>query len=271
MDDATRGLQSFNDLQILNQLRVIDQLTSRVNMVLNYPGLRPITPVLRKSWKRKRLVIVAPSSEWGTLLPHDADPEFDLMTYSYDGSEQTAAGGALPGVVGHIALKTEMWGESLKLLFAKIPAEYEVVFFLNSDIYMSYSSINRLFDYADLFALDICQPALSLNSFYSHQFLLKKTAIDVEAVPFVEIMMPCLSRAVIDEMNRLGIFSISGWGLDKYVFANIVERLKLRPQCVVHAVTAIHTKPVESSRMRFSNGKTAHEECEELRQLCERI
>jgi hypothetical protein len=240
-------------------------------MGLNFRRPKPIKPILRKAWKRNRLVVVSPSSEWGTLLPQDVAPEFDLITYSYDGSEQTAAGAALPGVVGHIALKTEMWGESLKLLFAAIPAQYEVVLFLNSDIYMSYSSINQLFDYADLFALDICQPALSLNSYYSHKFLLKKHGVDVEPVPFVEVMMPCLSRAVIDEMNRLGIFSISGWGLDQYVFPKVVEKLNLRPQCVVHAVTAIHTKPVESSRMTFSNGKTAREELEELRLLCERV
>lgn len=240
-------------------------------MVLNYPGLRPINPILRKNWKRKRLVVLAPSNQWGSLLPQDAAPEFDLMTYSYDGSEQSAMGASLPGCVGHVALTTEMWGQSFKLLCERIPPEYEVVFFLNSDIHISYAAINRLFEYADLFGLDICQPALSLNSFYSHHFLLKKTAIDVEQVPFVEIMMPCLSRAVIDEINRLGLYTISGWGIDMFLFQNIVERLKLRPQCVIHAVTAIHSKPVESARMRFSNGKTAQQECDDLRRLVERI
>lgn len=240
-------------------------------MIPSYPGLRTIQPMIRKAWRRKRLVVVSPNADWGALLPQDAAPEFDLITYSFDGSDAGTLHTSLPGFVSHIPLKTEMWGESLKFLMQKIPAEYEVVLFLNSDIYISYASINRFFDYVDLFALDISQPALSLNSFYSHHFLLHKDAIDVEVVPFVEVMMPCLSRAVIDEMNRLGIYSISGWGIDQFLFQNIVDRLKLRPQCVVHAVTAIHAKPVESFSMRFSNGKTAHEERMEIRQLCERL
>jgi hypothetical protein len=240
-------------------------------MILNFPGPRPITPVLRKAWRRKRLVVVSPNSDWGSLLPQDATPQFDLMTYSYDGSQASELARSLPGWVSHFSLETEMWGQSLQHLIARIPTEYEVVFFLNSDIYISYAAINRFFEYVDLFALDICQPALSLNSFLSHGFLLKKDTIDVEQVPFVEVMMPCLSRAVLDEMNRLGIFSISGWGIDMYLFQKIVERLKLRPQCVVHAVSAIHMKPVESAQMRFSNGKTAQQECEDIRRLCERL
>lgn len=240
-------------------------------MSLDQAQPRLLQPVLRNAWKRKRLVVVSPNSGWGSLMPQDASPDFDLITYSYDGTDQTELCSSLPGFQQHITLNTEMWGESLKHLFATIPVEYEVVLFLNSDIYISYSEINKLFDYADLFGLDICQAALSANSFYSFQFLLKKPHIDVEIVPFVELMMPCLSRAVIDEFNRIDAFTISGWGMDMYIFQNIVERLGLRPQCVVHAASALHTKPVESGGMRFSNGKTAQEECLEMKYFCDHI
>jgi len=236
-----------------------------------YTELTPLKPVLRNDWRRKRLVVVSPSAAWGSLMTQDAAPQFDLMTYSYDGSAASPLCTGLPGFVGHEAMQTEMWGESLFKLFGAIPAHYEVVLFLNSDIFISYAEINKYFDYVDLFALDISQPALSLNSFYSHQFLLKKTSIDVEPVPFVEVMMPCLSRAVIDELARLGIYTISGWGMDEYLFQNVVERLGLRPQAVVHAVTALHTKPVESRGMVFSNGMSPQQEREQLEALCKRL
>jgi hypothetical protein len=237
-------------------------------MSFSYSELAPLKPVLRKGWRRKRLVVVAPSADWGSLLTQNAAPEFDLMTYSYDGSAATPLCTGLPGWVRHEALSTEMWGESLFKLFGLIPAEYEVVLFLNSDIFISYAEINKFFDYADLFALDVSQPALSLNSFYSHQFLLKKTSIDVEPVPFVEVMMPCLSRAVIDEFVRIGLYTISGWGMDEYLFQHIINRLNLRPQAVVHAVTALHAKPVESRGMVFSNGMSPQQERERMAIQC---
>lgn len=240
-------------------------------MDFTYTELSPLKPVLRANWRRKRLVVVSPSAVWGSLLTQDAAPEFDVMTYSFDGSEASAVCTALPGYKGHFSFVSEMWGESLHKLFPLIPPEYEEVMFLNSDIFISYAELNKFFDYVDLFALDISQPALSLNSFYSLSFLLKKTSIEVEPVPFVEGMMPCLSRAVIDELVRLDLWTISGWGVDQFVFGHIVEQLKLRPQAVVHAVTALHTKPVESSQMRFSNGMTADEERNALGLACQQL
>jgi hypothetical protein len=240
-------------------------------MDFTYTELSPLKPVLRANWRRKRLVVVSPSPVWGSLLTPNAAPDFDLMTYSFDGSEATELCTSLPGYKGHFSFVSEMWGESLHKLFPLIPAEYEVVQFLNSDIFISYAEINKFFDYVDMFALDVSQPALSLNSFYSLSWLLKKTSIEVEPVPFVEGMMPCLSRAVIDELVRIGLYTISGWGIDQFLFQIIVERLKLRPQAVVHAVTAVHTKPVESSEMRFSNGMNADEERNALGLECQRL
>jgi hypothetical protein len=240
-------------------------------MDFTYSELSPFKPVLRPNWRRKRLVIVSPSTVWGSLLTQNAVPEFDLMTYSYDGSEATPLCTSLPGYKGHFSFVSEMWGESLHKLLSLVPAEYEEVMFLNSDIFISYADLNKFFDYVDMFALDISQPALSLNSYYSYSYLLKKASIDVEPVPFVEIMMPCLSRAVIDELVRLDMWTFSGWGVDQYLFQNIVERLKLRPQAVVHAVAALHAKPIESTQMRFSNGLSADEERNQLREACQRI
>ena len=240
-------------------------------MDFTYTELSPLKPVLRANWRRKRLVVISPSAAWGSLLVQDAAPQFDLMTYSFDGSEATELCTSLPGWKGHFSFVSEMWGESLHKLFPLIPPEYEVVQFLNSDIFISYADINKFFDYVDMFALDISQPALSLNSFYSLPFTLKKTSIEVEPIPFVEGMMPCLSRAVIDELVRLDLWTISGWGVDQFLFQIIVERLKLRPQAIVHAVTALHTKPVESSQMRFSNGMTADEERNQLGLACQRL
>lgn len=240
-------------------------------MDLSYSDMTPLKPVLRPNWRRKRLVVLSPSPSWGSLLAEDAAPQFDVMTYSFDNSEATSLCTGLPGWVRHEAMQTEMWGESIFKLFSRIPAEYEVVLFLNSDIFISYAEINRFFDYVDLFALDISQPALSLNSYYSHQFLLKKTGIEVEPVPFVEVMMPCLSRAVIDELARLGLFTISGWGMDEYLFQHVVDSLQLRPQAVVHAVTALHTKPVESRGMVFSHGMNSQQEREQLQAQCAQL
>jgi len=221
---------------------------------------------MKKNWRRSRAVVVSPDKESGLLIYNDAEPDFDLITFSYDGSQLDPL--LMNSLVSkdHYAFQSEMWGQSFHTLCGLIGGKYDVVCFMNSDLYVGVSSLNNFFELFDLFELDFAQPSLSANSYISHNHTLNVSTSTVLEVQFIEIMMPCLSSKVINEINRIGMTTISGWGLDCYLFPYIQKKLNLRPPAVIHACQVMHIKPV-SSNILYSDGLTAQEQANKLRDL----
>lgn len=221
---------------------------------------------MRKNWKRKRAVVISPDKASGLLIRNDAEPNFDLITFNYDSSDLDVQ--LMWGMESkcHYAFESEFWGESFFKLCGLIDESYEVVCFMNSDLFVGVSSLNEFFDTNDLFGLDFSQPSLGANSYFSHPHTVNIPGACAVQVPFIEIMMPCLSREVINEINRLGLYTISGWGLDVDLFPFIQRKLKLKAPAVVHTCQVIHSKSVSSGGVKYSDGLTAREQMEKLRE-----
>lgn len=218
---------------------------------------------LARNWVRRRALIIAPDPQFGLLISKDVQPNFDLITFSYDSSPINPE--LLNGVSAaeHFSFQSEFWGESFLKLCKLIVDKYDVVCFMNSDIYAQVHQLNRFFDIVDLFKLDFSQPALSRSSFYSHEFTLFNPLHSVVVSPFVEIMMPCLSNTVIREIVSINLTTISGWGIDIHLFPFIQRRLGLRLPAIVHECVVIHCKPVQSSRL-YSDGLSASQQAHML-------
>jgi hypothetical protein len=218
---------------------------------------------LSRNWTRRRALILAPDPQFGLLISRDVEPNFDLITFSYDSSPLNPE--LLNGIssLEHFSFQSEFWGESFLNLCKLIVDRYDVVCFMNSDIYAQVNHLNRFFDINDIFRLDFSQPALSRSSFYSHEFTLFNPLQSVVMCPFVEIMMPCLSNAVIREIVKINLTTISGWGIDIHLFPFIQRRLGLRPPAIVHECVVIHCKPVESNRI-YSDGLSASQQASKL-------
>ena len=221
-----------------------------------------VYPVMRSNWRRSRAVIYSPLRDMGSLIYNDSKADFDFFTFSYENSEVNIKN---INIVEHFKFKSEFWGETFLKLCNLIKNRYDVVLFMNSDLYVSVSSLNKFFDINDLFMLDFSQPSLSANSYYSHIHTINIPSGGVVEVPFIEIMMPCLSSRVINEICSIGITTISGWGIDNSLFPYIRDKLKLKNPAVIHDCTVIHVKPVESSR-QYSDGLTVEEQMKKLKE-----
>lgn len=221
-------------------------------------------PFLRPRWRRKRAIVVSPDKVAGLLLLPDSDPNFDLITFSYDGSDLGTDLMNNLKSVQHFAFLSEQWGQSFLKLCHLVSSKYDVVCFMNSDLYVSISNMNNFFDIVDLYNLDFSQPSLSINSYHSHEHTLNIPGGGIKEVPFIEIMMPCLSSQVINEICRINLTTISGWGLDVYLFPYIQRKLKLKQPAVIHDCVVTHCKPVSSNYI-YSDGLTAHEQMVFLR------
>jgi hypothetical protein len=216
-------------------------------------------PVLRANWRRKRALIVNPDAEFGSLLYKDANPDFELITFSYANKDLNLdlLNGLHPHA--HYKFESEFWGESFFRLCNLINGKYDVVCFFNSDLYVGVSSLNHFFEMVDFYNLDFSQPSLSWNSYISHEHTKHIPGAGVVEASFIEIMMPCLSAAVISEIVNLKLYTISGWGLDCFLFPYIQRKLNLLPPAIIHTCQVCHSKPI-SSNIIYSNGLSAYAE-----------
>lgn len=166
-------------------------------------------------------------SAFGTLTPEAAGP-VDLYAH-YDG-------GKWDGIAHFLR-------ERPTLLEA-----YDYVWLPDDDIATDAASIERMFAIARHHRLDVCQPALTADSFYSYPETLALDGYVLRYTNLVEIMMPCLAVPVLRELLPLLGGTMSGFGLDM-VWA------RRRPPgdrayAILDACAMRHTRPVGTALKR---------------------
>lgn len=118
---------------------------------------------------------------------------------------------------------------------------YDYYWMPDEDISLTTEEINKLFDMAAKYHLDLFQPSVeqSPRSFPSWPMFIHKGNAEMIPMPFVEIMCPGFSREgllkCIDTFHR----SNSGWGLD-IIWAKI---LRYQNMGLINSVSVIHTRP----------------------------
>jgi hypothetical protein len=141
---------------------------------------------------------------------------------------------------------------------------YRYYAFLDDDLTVDAVTLNRLFLVGDSLNLDLYQPALTSNSYCSHQTLLQSSGIDsypIREVPFVEVMCPFMSRKMVEKVSCLFDLNISGWGLDMHVWPKFTKGY------VIDRLPVAHMRlPARRDRVQ-RNGLTPFEEYEIIRKM----
>ena len=119
---------------------------------------------------------------------------------------------------------------------------YDYVWLPDDDLATDQASITRLFACMRRYALDLAQPALSWQSFYSHDVTVRHPSFALRRTDFVEIMAPCFARAVLEACLPTFVENLCGWGLDR-LWPGL--RPDEPPRCgIVDAVEITHTRAV---------------------------
>ena len=189
-------------------------------------------------------------------LNFDQKPNFEICIFDYTGENYLPT---IPhGISHYFSLKTEGKGQIIQFLADKLPLHYSFYGFLDDDILISVSDINRMLFIGNLFQLDLFQASLSLESYINLAHLVHKEGYKIKESSLIEIMMPFLSNYAYQNSQKLFPESISGWGLDYLISAKLfAEKRKI---AVIHDVIASHLKPTSSRNWTCSNGKTSLEE-----------
>lgn len=166
-------------------------------------------------------------------------PTFDIAV-SYYGDTPEAFSDA---VLVH-RCKGGKW-EGLSAFFANHPEileRYDWFWLPDDDIAATADDLNRLFDIVEARGLEIAQPSLSWDSYYSHLITINNPRFELRYTNFVEIMVPLLSAAHLRRVLPSFAGRRYGWGFD-----SCWPRLMPNPPhraAIIDAVIVHHTRPV---------------------------
>ncbi|MEV6257952.1 DUF707 domain-containing protein [Nocardia sp. NPDC051911] len=124
---------------------------------------------------------------------------------------------------------------------AAVLDRYDYVWLPDDDLAADTSSINELFHCAAQHRLALTQPALTEDSYYSHEITLVDRRFNLRHTNFVEIMAPCFSREFLRRCLPTFDATQTGWGLDFHWPRFITDSTSI---AIVDAVTVRHTRPV---------------------------
>ena len=120
--------------------------------------------------------------------------------------------------------------------------DYDYVWMPDDDILTDQATISRMFREARRLGFDLFAPALHEDSHFAHYFTMRNRNLSARAVGFVEIMVPCFSRAALEQLRHTLDLSTTGWGwgLDS-VWPKL---LGYEHVGIIDGITVHHTRPV---------------------------
>jgi hypothetical protein len=215
--------------------------------------------------KRENLVIVRAGDQ--SLHPQwlagHGDRNWDIVVNYYGDALNPYEKSDLP----LIRSKGPKWPALHDLLEAHpmFLADYDYVWLPDDDLLATKQSINLLFALCKQYRLEVAQPALTWNSFYSHITTLRNPWTLIRFTNYVEVMAPCFATGMLAKALPLFKSTLSGWGLD-FVW----PKLASHPDtgiAIIDAVTVCHTRPVGGPNYNILK-KNGISPWDELRAFC---
>lgn len=119
---------------------------------------------------------------------------------------------------------------------------YDYIWLPDDDLAATAPDINRMFALCAKYTLDLAQPALAWDSYFSHLVTLRNAGLLLRRTNFVEVMAPVFSAAMLRRVLPTFTATRTGWGLD-----HIWPRYATDPAngvAIIDAVTVRHTRPI---------------------------
>jgi hypothetical protein len=174
-------------------------------------------------------------------------PTFDLAVCYYGDDPKAFSDCAL-----RYAVKGGKW-DGLHAFFAANPGvfeKYDWIWLPDDDIATTTACINRLFDIAEKYALDVAQPSLTWDSYYAHFVTLQNPRFELRWTNYVEVMVPLLRTDLVRRIFPAFAGRRFGAGLD-YLWSRWMIEPRYRT-AVIDSVAVRHTRPVGKGNLSGS-------------------
>lgn len=148
--------------------------------------------------------------------------------------------------------------------FPRVQGEYDYFWFPDDDLRSTPSDIDRLMTTGHALRLDLFQPALDQDSYFSHLITLRHPSFGVRFTDFVEIMAPALSARLLDRALPTMSGTRSGFGLD-FLWPRMAGQMPDAAfnVAIIDDVAITHTRPVGGmlhAYVKKIGGRSANEE-----------
>jgi hypothetical protein len=175
---------------------------------------------------------------WDLIVNHYDDTHIGSLPSNIEFQQM----GEYPGTkMTSFACFLERW-ESLAF-------EYDYIMLMDDDVLITEDDVSALFMAAESNNLQLLQASLSEDSACSHDVFRTKGA-GIRYVNGVEIMMPIMSRRVLEIIKGIFLESISGWGIDLVAGKFVMDKLGVLP-AIIDDVIAIHSKEINLNTGSF--------------------
>jgi hypothetical protein len=224
-------------------------------------------PVFKNSGRRNLVIVRAGNSslhpQW---LAGSKDRSWDLLV-NYFGDDPDKY---KDQDIVRIDSKGPKWPALKELIetHRDLVNRYDYVWLPDDDIACTAGDIDKLFTIARAEKLALCQPALTLNSYFTWGVTLKPLFTRMRYTNFVEIMVPCFERTFLLRCLPTMADNMSGFGLD-FVWPKMLgaKNGNASGTAIIDAVSVTHTRPLGGPNYTLlkERGITADEEGRELR------
>lgn len=136
-------------------------------------------------------------------------------------------------------------GDGLFRTFEALPElidRYDYFWLPDDDIETDCASISRLFEITVQHHLELSQPALTHDSYFTHPHTLVCPSFALRYTTFVEVMAPCLSRRRFKSVLPLFCGHASLFGVD-LIWARLDANNRYKA-AIIDAVPVRHTRPI---------------------------
>jgi len=203
---------------------------------------------------KKNLVLVrtGKNSLHTTWATAGQERDFDIFALDYEPVNH--------GQIGSIDQVFELHGPKIGGYFKWLSqnkdtiVEYARVALLDDDLSTSYTDISRVFKYCDLLDLDIGQPALTHNSFYSVPITRKHRSFLHRWTNWVEIMAPFFKSDVLLSCIDSFQSNQNGGSCIEYLWTAHCKSIPGSIAIIDH-IPFFHTRPVGSAGSAIKGNK----------------
>lgn len=140
--------------------------------------------------------------------------------------------------------------------------KYDAVWIPDDDISTNSKTIQKLFKTFMKYKLQLAQPALTKDSYYSHKLTLSQSKYCLRYTHFVEVMVPMFSKDGLEKCWESFKMSKSGWGLD-----SIWPKLLGYPHkqiAIIDKYPVKHTRRVGKGTLYKNIGCSPYEELDRI-------
>ena len=239
----------------------LPEMVAAVEQLNRHDPIEQGQPVFNPGATTKDLVVIATQRGRHCVV---FDQPLACPVVLFDWTGEGLEPGSNPNGFDVISVATECKGHLMEEAWKQLqpPADGHYMGFIDDDVLISASGINRLLAVARIHNLSAAQPAVSFESSLCQEYgwLRQRACTTLHRVPIVEIMAPFIRRDLLDLAMAFLTGVRSGYGLDRFALPLCAAHLNAWRFGAVDLTPLTHMRVFGSLEKRFSNGLLSKEE-----------